>query len=53
MQNASIVYVESICRVETLSLSGRIMYYLAEHFFVQWQQLQDKYPKAIYLGKLV
>lgn len=53
VQETTVVYVESMCRVETLSLSGHIMYYIADHFFVQWQQLQDKYPKAVYLGRLV
>ncbi|KAI7792684.1 UDP-N-acetylglucosamine transferase subunit ALG14 homolog isoform X2 [Triplophysa rosa] len=48
-----IVFVESICRVETLSLSGKILYYFADYFFVQWVPLKDKYPKAIYLGRLV
>ena len=46
------VYVESICRVESLSLSGLIMYYFADHLLVQWPQLKDKYPKSIYLGEL-
>ncbi|XP_048395258.1 UDP-N-acetylglucosamine transferase subunit ALG14 homolog isoform X1 [Stegostoma tigrinum] len=48
-----IIYVESICRVETLSLSGQILYNLSDYFFVQWPVLQKKYPKAIYLGRLV
>lgn len=48
-----IVYVESICRVETLSLSGKILYYFADYFFVQWVPLKERYPKAIYLGRLV
>ena len=47
-----IVYVESICRVETLSLSGRILYYLADQFVVQWPQLIQKYPLVTYLGKI-
>ncbi|KXJ10737.1 UDP-N-acetylglucosamine transferase subunit ALG14 homolog [Exaiptasia diaphana] len=53
VQDTTIVYVESMCRVETLSLSGLILYYFADHFFVQWQKLQERYPKAIYLGRLV
>ncbi|KAK3755308.1 hypothetical protein QZH41_014615 [Actinostola sp. cb2023] len=53
LQDTTIVYVESVCRVQTLSLSGQILYHFADHFFVQWQQLQVKYPKAIYLGRLV
>ncbi|XP_028666947.1 UDP-N-acetylglucosamine transferase subunit ALG14 homolog isoform X1 [Erpetoichthys calabaricus] len=48
-----IVYVESICRVETLSLSGKILYYLSDYFFVQWPNLKEKYPRSIYLGRVV
>ncbi|XP_067290883.1 UDP-N-acetylglucosamine transferase subunit ALG14 homolog isoform X2 [Pseudorasbora parva] len=53
LKRVLIVYVESICRVETLSLSGKILYYLSDYFFVQWAPLKDKYPKAVYLGRLV
>lgn len=35
----SIVYVESMCRVETLSLTGKIIYPLCDLFFVSWPQL--------------
>ncbi|KAL4235625.1 UDP-N-acetylglucosamine transferase subunit [Mactra antiquata] len=48
-----IVYVESICRVETLSLSGKILYHFADSLIVQWPQLVTKYPKAKYLGRVV
>ena len=37
-----VVYVESVCRVERLSVSGRILYWLADVFMVQWKTLQDK-----------
>ncbi|XP_072366650.1 UDP-N-acetylglucosamine transferase subunit ALG14 [Scyliorhinus torazame] len=53
MKKVLIIYIESICRVETLSLSGKILYNLSDYFFVQWSALQKKYPKAIYLGRLV
>ncbi|XP_016327505.1 UDP-N-acetylglucosamine transferase subunit ALG14 homolog isoform X2 [Sinocyclocheilus anshuiensis] len=53
LKRVLIIYVESICRVETLSLSGKILYYFSDYFFVQWASLKDKYPKAIYLGRLV
>ncbi|XP_078416950.1 UDP-N-acetylglucosamine transferase subunit ALG14 isoform X2 [Cetorhinus maximus] len=53
MKKTLIIYIESICRVETLSLSGKILYNLSDYFFVQWSTLQEKYPKAIYLGRLV
>ncbi|XP_011846877.1 PREDICTED: UDP-N-acetylglucosamine transferase subunit ALG14 homolog isoform X1 [Mandrillus leucophaeus] len=48
-----IVYVESICRVETLSLSGKILFHLSDYFIVQWPALKEKYPKSVYLGRIV
>ncbi|NXU73204.1 ALG14 transferase, partial [Oreotrochilus melanogaster] len=53
MKRATIVYVESICRVETLSLSGKILYYFSDYFIVQWPALKEKYPKSVYLGRIV
>ncbi|XP_013786577.1 UDP-N-acetylglucosamine transferase subunit ALG14 homolog [Limulus polyphemus] len=53
MKKSTIVYVESICRVQTLSLSGQILYYFADYFFVQWPQLKARYTRATYLGLLV
>uniref|UniRef100_A0A3Q2Z9E3 UDP-N-acetylglucosamine transferase subunit ALG14 n=2 Tax=Kryptolebias marmoratus TaxID=37003 RepID=A0A3Q2Z9E3_KRYMA len=48
-----IVYVESICRVQTLSLTGKILYLISDYFFVQWPSLRDRYPKSIFLGRIV
>ncbi|KAF5736308.1 UDP-N-acetylglucosamine transferase subunit ALG14 [Tripterygium wilfordii] len=50
-----IFYVESIARVRRLSLSGLILYKLriADELFVQWPQLQKKYPRAQYVGRLM
>ncbi|KFU96450.1 UDP-N-acetylglucosamine transferase subunit ALG14, partial [Chaetura pelagica] len=53
IKRAIIVYVESICRVETLSLSGKILYYFSDYFIVQWPALKEKYPKSVYLGRIV
>ncbi|XP_053894323.1 UDP-N-acetylglucosamine transferase subunit ALG14 homolog isoform X1 [Malaclemys terrapin pileata] len=53
LKKVIIVYVESICRVETLSLSGKILYYFSDYFIVQWPALKEKYPKSIYLGRIV
>jgi beta-1,4-N-acetylglucosaminyltransferase len=48
-----IIYVESSSRIRHVSLTGRIMYRWADLFFVQWQQLQEKLPEAIFAGRLV
>jgi beta-1,4-N-acetylglucosaminyltransferase len=52
IQYTTIIYVESIARVQSLSLSGRIMIHFVDHFLVQWPQLASKYPRARYIGRL-
>jgi len=46
-----IIYVETACRVHSLSLTGKILYRIAHLFFVQWEPLKRKYPRAIYAGR--
>nr|XP_020464631.1 UDP-N-acetylglucosamine transferase subunit ALG14 homolog [Monopterus albus] len=53
MKKVLLVYVESICRVQTLSLTGKILYPISDYFFVQWSSLRDRYPKSIFLGRIV
>ncbi|GJN11538.1 hypothetical protein PR202_ga29737 [Eleusine coracana subsp. coracana] len=52
---SSIFYIESIARVQRFSLSGLLLYKLriADQIFVQWPQLQQKYPRAQYAGRLM
>lgn len=45
-----VIYIESYARVKDLSLTGKKIYKSADLFFVQWQELAEKYPKSIYLG---
>lgn len=48
--DARIIYVESFCRVDKLSLSGKLLYHIADRFIVQWPQLLSQYKRAEYLG---
>lgn len=49
-----ILFVESACRVHSLSLSGRILYStLADSFLVQWPDLHRKYPATTLTGLLL
>lgn len=36
-----------------MSLSGKIVYQIADRFVVQWPLLKDKYPRAKYMGRLI
>lgn len=42
-----IIFIESYCRVTTLSLTGKILYYLqlTDLFIVHWNELHMRYPK--------
>lgn len=47
-----VIYVESLARVKTMSVSGRIVYVFADRYLVQWKQLSDMWPLAEYYGRL-
>ncbi len=49
-----IFYIESFCRTEEPSSTGRMLYPIADVFLVQWKDLLGKYgSKAEYWGRLV
>ncbi|XP_045442775.1 UDP-N-acetylglucosamine transferase subunit ALG14 homolog isoform X2 [Pipistrellus kuhlii] len=53
VKRVTLVYVESLCRVEHLSLTGRLLRPFADYFLVQWPALKAKYPSSVYLGRIV
>lgn len=48
-----IIYIETITRVDTPSLTGKLMYYLANHFYYQWKELAIYFPRGQYCGSLI
>mgnify|MGYP004674258137 FL=1 len=50
---AKIIYIESLAKKKKLSITGKNLYKKADVFFVQWEGLQEKYPKARYIGRLM
>lgn len=48
-----VIYIESLAKVKTLSMTGKVMYPFVDKFYVQWEELAEKYPKAEYLGRLI
>ena len=49
---ARVVFIESFCRVKEPSISGRIMYRIADLFLVQWEENCAFFPKAEYAGSV-
>lgn len=45
-----LIYIESFAKVTSATESGRLLYYFADRFYVQWKEMKKIYPRAIYLG---
>ena len=41
-----IIFFESFCRIHGKSLSGKLIYPIADLFFVQWPEMKKLYPEA-------
>lgn len=49
LRGKKIVFIETLARVESPSISGRIAYRFADVFIVYWKSLLEFYPKAQYI----
>lgn len=47
---AKLVYIESFAKIDSPTLTGKILYPVADVFYVQWESMLDIYPKARYVG---
>jgi UDP-N-acetylglucosamine:LPS N-acetylglucosamine transferase len=47
-----VIYIESFAKTKTASLSGRLIYPIADLFIVQWETMKNVYPKAVYGGSI-
>ena len=45
-----VIYIETIANSKTKTLSGKLVYPIADTFIVQWESMLKLYPKAIYGG---
>ena len=51
MLGAKILHIENLAQVENASVTGRLLYHIADHFFVQWEDLLKQYGgKAQFKG---
>ena len=50
---AEIIWLDSITNVERISLSGRMVRYIADLFLVQWPELAGQYSNVEYAGEVI
>lgn len=49
---SKIIYIETFANINRKTATGRLIYPIANLFIVQWEEMKQLYPKAIYVGKL-
>jgi len=49
---SKLIYIEVFDRIDKPTLSGRIVYPVADKFIVQWEEQKKVYPKAVNLGSI-
>jgi UDP-N-acetylglucosamine:LPS N-acetylglucosamine transferase len=50
---SKIIFIETLTAIDKPSLSGRIIYLIADLFIVQWKTLLKFYKEAVYGGQLI
>ena len=49
LYGAKTVYIEVFDRINSPTLTGKLVYPVTDKFFVQWEEMKKVYPKAINL----
>lgn len=47
-----IIFIESFAKVNSPTLTGKYIYKFADLFIIQWEELKEYYPNAIYGGSI-
>ncbi|MEA5026613.1 MAG: PssD/Cps14F family polysaccharide biosynthesis glycosyltransferase [Erysipelotrichaceae bacterium] len=47
---SKIVYIETFANIESPTMTGKMIYPIADLFIVQWESMLRFYPKALYKG---
>jgi len=53
LMGKKVIYIESIARINSPSLTGRLIYPFINDFYVQWPQGKKFFPKAKYVGAVI
>ena len=45
-----VIFIESFAKITSPTLTGKLVYKFADQFYVQWEQMKEHYPNAIFKG---
>lgn len=46
------IFIESFAKTSSPTLTGKLLYRIADDFIIQWKTMKEVYPNAIYLGSI-
>ena len=49
---AKTIYIEVFDRIDAATMTGKLVYPIADKFIVEWEEMKKIYPKAINLGSI-
>ncbi len=49
---AKTIYIEVFDRIDSNTLSGKLVYPVTDKFIVQWEEMLEVYPKAVNFGSI-
>lgn len=52
LMGAKIIYIEVFDRIDRPTVTGKLVYPIADEFIVQWDEMKKVYPKAKNLGSI-
>ena len=50
MLKKKLIYIESFAKINSPTLTGKFLYKYADQFYVQWEEMLEIYPNAIFKG---
>ena len=53
ISRVKLIFIESWCRVEDLSLSGKLLRPIVDEMVVHWPELSQKYKNCKYYGQII
>lgn len=52
LMGKKLIYIEVFDRIDKPTMTGKLVYAIVDKFIVQWEEMKQVYPKAVYLGSI-
>ncbi|MCX7973225.1 MAG: UDP-N-acetylglucosamine transferase subunit ALG14 [Candidatus Aminicenantes bacterium] len=53
MLGAKLIYIEVYDRIDSPTITGKVVYPIADIFLLQWEEQKNFYPKGLFLGQIL